>query len=213
MISQLQCFVKSPKALLIFAHGAGANMHHAYLNNITRLLNEKSINVLRFNFPYMDKRAQDGKKYPPNRMPILLECYKEILATVSEDLVNQSLPLFIGGKSMGGRVAATIAKSEKTAVKGVICLGYPFHPVKKPEKLRLEPLQEIEKPVLILQGDRDLLGCKNEIQEYEISNLCQLQYFIDGDHDLKPRVKSGFTHSQHIKTAVEKIVSFINENS
>jgi len=206
MTSQLECYVKSPKALLLFAHGAGANMHHAYLTNLTYLLNEKNINVLRFNFPYMDKRAQDGKKYPPNRMPILLECYQEILATI-----NQSLPLFIGGKSMGGRVAATIAKSVKTDVKGVICLGYPFHPAKKPEKLRLEPLQETEKPILILQGDRDLLGCKSEIEKYEISSHCQLQYFTDGDHDLKPRVKSGFTHQQHIDQAVNAISRFIDE--
>ena len=206
MIGQLKCYVESPKALLIFAHGAGANMHHPFLEKITHLLNEQNINVLRFNFPYMDKRELDGKKYPPNRMPILLECYQEVL--VATDNV---LPVFIGGKSMGGRVAATLAKSEKTEVKGVICLGYPFHPAKKPEKLRLEPLQDTKKSILILQGDRDFLGCKSEIENYEISNLCQLQYFEDGDHDLKPRVKSGFTHQQHIEQAVHAIVRFIDE--
>ena len=208
MISQLECYVMSPKALLIFAHGAGANMHHAFLENITRLLNEQHINVLRFNFPYMDKRELDGKKYPPNRMPILLECYQGVL-----ERCDKSLPLFIGGKSMGGRVAATLAKDEQTNIKGIVCLGYPFHPTKKPEKLRLEPLQESKKPILILQGDRDSLGNKMEIENYQLNKLCRVEYFEDGDHDLKPRVKSGFTHSQHIKTAVEKIVSFINENS
>ncbi|MFT5758187.1 MAG: putative alpha/beta-hydrolase family hydrolase [Alteromonadaceae bacterium] len=208
MITQLECYVKSPKALLIFAHGAGANMHHVYLDNITRLLNEENINVLRFNFPYMDKRAQDGKKYPPNRMPILLECYQEILARC-----DKSLPLFIGGKSMGGRVAATLTKDHQANIKGVVCLGYPFHPTKKPEKLRLEPLQETKKPILILQGDRDSLGNKMEIENYQISSLCQVTYFEDGDHDLKPRVKSGFTQQQHLKQAVDAISRFIDEKS
>jgi predicted alpha/beta-hydrolase family hydrolase len=128
--------------------------------------------------------------------------------------VNTSLPIFIGGKSMGGRVAATIAcdKALMTAhqVKGVICLGYPFHPVKKLDKLRLTPLQETQLPILILQGERDALGSKNEIENYEISPKCQIHYFNDGDHDLKPRVKSGFTLKQHRDSAVLKMKGFID---
>ncbi len=207
--SQLLSTVDDAKALVIFAHGAGADMEHEYISEINRLLNNQKINVLRFNFPYMDKRKLDGKRRPPDKMPSLIACYQSVLASV-----NSSLPIFIGGKSMGGRVAATIASDKDlmmdNQVKGVICLGYPFHPVKKLDKLRLTPLQETQLPVLILQGDRDALGCKNEIESYEISPKCQVHYFNDGDHDLKPRVKSGFTLEQHRNSAVFKMKEFID---
>ena len=210
--STIEGFVDAPKALFIFAHGAGADKSHQFMDNFSTLLNEQSINVVRFNFPYMDKRLVDGKKYPPNRMPILENCYKSLL---EEYLIKNTLnlPVFIGGKSMGGRVAATISKEQFEQVKGTVCIGYPFHPQKKPENLRLAPLQETVLPVLILQGDRDALGSKEEIENYVISPLCELYYFEDGDHDLKPRVKSGFTHNQHIKTAITQLLRFIDEKS
>ena len=162
----------------------------------------------------MDKRLTDGKKYPPNRMPILIPCYQWVIDKYLQTLQKKhdKLPLFIGGKSMGGRVASTIAATEKR-ISGVVCIGYPFHPQKKPEKLRLEPLQETLHPVLILQGSRDALGSKEEINDYSISPLCEVTFFEDGDHDLKPRVKSGFTHQGHIACAIKNIVKFINEKS
>lgn len=206
MIGKIKDFVDDPKAIFVFAHGAGANMHHTYMNNISMLLNDNRINVLRFNFPYMDKRALDGKRYPPNRMPQLVECFYEILTEL-----DTPLPIFIGGKSMGGRVAATVARNEQISAKGVVCIGYPFHPQKQPEKLRLEPLQQTKKPVLILQGERDALGSETEISNYQLSTFCQLKFFEDGDHDLKPRIKSGFTQQQHIEHAITRIVSFIDD--
>ena len=105
--SQLLSTVDDAKALVIFAHGAGADMEHEYISEINRLLNNQKINVLRFNFPYMDKRKLDGKRRPPDKMPSLIACYQSVLASV-----NSSLPIFIGGKSMGGRVAATIASDK-----------------------------------------------------------------------------------------------------
>ena len=219
MTSILKNDVENPIAQVIFAHGAGANMTHAFMENFTRLLNERNINVLRFNFPFMDKRAETGKRYPPDRMPKLIACYQEIIETyLSNASLNlkqstKPLPLFISGKSMGSRVAVTLAGDEHIAksLQGVFCIGYPFHPVKKPEKLRLEPLQSTLKPVLILQGDRDPLGSEVEIADYEISPLCRCVFFGDGDHDLKPRVKSGFKHDQHLEEAASAIEAFVKQ--
>lgn len=203
-------YASNAKAVVVFAHGAGADMNHHYLNDLVNIMNAQQISVLRFNFPYMVKRQVDGKRRPPDRMPTLLACYKKILTDFITDL-----PIYIGGKSMGGRVAATLANEQslidRTKIRGVICLGYPFHPVKKPENLRLAPLQDTRLPILILQGDRDALGNELEISRYDISQLCRVHYFEDGDHDLKPRVKSGFNLKQHQITAVEKIGSFIDE--
>ena len=157
------------KALLVFAHGAGADMDSEFISDFTARLNNINCDVIRFNFPYMDKRLIDGKRRPPDRMPKLITCFEQVLSKIVTDI-----PVFLIGKSMGGRVAATLAASDDINASGVICLGYPFHPQKKPEKLRLEPLQATIKPILILQGERDALGCKSEIAEYELSSLCNI---------------------------------------
>jgi len=206
--------VESPIAQVIFAHGAGADMNHEFMMQITQLLNKANINVLRFNFPYMDRRIELGKRYPPDRIPKLIECYQEVINDfVASSNGDLKIPLFIGGKSMGSRVAATLAGEEQVAklIDGVFCLGYPFHPAKKPEKLRLEPLQNTHKAILIVQGDRDALGNKSEIEGYDVSALCHCVFLTDGDHSLKPRVKSGFTHQQHRQSAVLAITDFIQE--
>jgi predicted alpha/beta-hydrolase family hydrolase len=210
--------VDNAKAQVIFAHGAGANMSHEFMSEISLLLNESGINVVRFNFPFMDKRALTGIKYPPDRMPKLLLCYEEVIEHVATLLENTELPLFIGGKSMGSRVAVSIVADPEllpthllNKVSGVFCLGYPFHPAKKQEKLRLEPLFGTNKAVLIVQGDRDTLGNKSEIISYELAEHCQCVFLDDGDHSLKPRVKSGFTYQAHMNSAVEAIVQFIDQ--
>ena len=222
MISKITNNVEKPIAQIIFAHGAGADMHHEFMVQITTLFNQANINVLRFNFPYMDKRIALGKRYPPDRMPKLLDCYENVIKDYINDYAERNadknktdLPLFIGGKSMGSRVAAILAGSDEMSkcIQGVFCLGYPFHPPKKPEKLRLEPLQNTQQAILIVQGERDTLGAQIEVIAYEVSTLCHTVFLADGDHSLKPRVKSGFTHQQHMESAVHAIVKFIQEKS
>jgi predicted alpha/beta-hydrolase family hydrolase len=207
MVTTIESKVEQATALLIFAHGAGADKSHAFMESFSEALNQEKFNVLRFNFPYMDVRLEDGKRRPPDRMPKLIDCFESVIAELSTDL-----PVFLIGKSMGGRVAATLASNESLIAKGIVCLGYPFHPQKKPEKLRLAPLIETTKPVLILQGTRDALGNKDEIEQYDFSTRCEVVFFEDGDHDLKPRVKSGFTHKQHLAVAVDEIKRFVNAN-
>jgi len=219
-INILLSTVDNAKAQVIFAHGAGANMSHEFMNEMSLLLNKSGINVLRFNFPFMDKRSLTGKRYPPDRMPKLLVCYeaviKRVVEHVNENGISNELPLFIGGKSMGSRVAATLVADTDlintnvfSKIEGVFCIGYPFHPAKKPEKLRLEPLFDAKKPILIVQGDRDTLGNEAEITSYELPKHCKCVFLEDGDHSLKPRVKSGFTYPAHMKRAAEEIVEFI----
>jgi len=205
----------NPIAQVVFAHGAGADMHHEFMVQVTALFIKANINVLRFNFPYMDKRIALGKRYPPDRMPKLLDCYKNVINDL-EAINNKGkrLPIFIGGKSMGSRVAATLAGDDDISklIQGVFCLGYPFHPPKKIEKLRLEPLQNTHKPILVVQGERDTLGSQSEVIDYQTSDLCQYVFLKDGDHSLKPRVKSGFTHQQHMESAVLAVAQFIQES-
>lgn len=227
-IDEIQTSIKLNKAkgpataLLVFAHGAGAGMDHEFIVKMSALITQQNIHVLCFNFPYMDKRKVDGKRRPPDRMPKLLASYHQLLKeTALKIAAEEQLPIFVGGKSIGARVAATLFSEDNEsasveshlleAVKGIICLGYPFHPPKKTEKLRLAPLQSNNRPVCVLQGVRDSLGAKDEIKTYALNKSVQVQYFEDGDHDLKPRVKSGYTQDQHMKNAAIEIRSFINE--
>ncbi len=191
----------------LFAHGAGAGMEHEFMAAIATGLGDNGIRVVRFEFPYMVKRREDGKKRPPDRQPRLLEAFADQVERLGD--CNR---LVIGGKSMGGRMA-TLMVSEGIAscgVDGIICLGFPFHPPGKPERFRGEHLQTIETPTLIIQGERDSFGNREELQGYEFSPAVHRHFLEDGDHSFKPRKKSGYSQAQHIDSAIRQMAAFIN---
>lgn len=198
-------------AVCILAHGAGAGKDHDWLQEITEYLIQQQITVVRFNFPYMAKRALDGKKRPPDKFEKLEQVYLSVINDAQVRALN--LPIFLTGKSMGGRVAASINQQDLTKQHlGVICLGYPFHPIGKPEKLRLTPLQSpITRSVMILQGERDTMGNKQAVADYQLSEQVAIYWLEDGDHNLKPRVRSGYCLAQHLQCAAQKIREFIDE--
>lgn len=190
---------------ILLAHGAGAGMNHSFMNSIAGALCDRHILVVRFNFDYMNVIAETGRRRPPNRMPQLMACFVNQLAGVVEYF--PAARWFVAGKSMGGRVASMVL-NESDAL-GAICLGYPFHPPKKPEKTRLEPLRAANKPVLVLQGTRDALGSYQEVADYQLSEPVQVSWLEDGDHDLKPRKKSGLSQQDHINSAADIIQAFV----
>ncbi|EKL9961462.1 alpha/beta fold hydrolase [Vibrio parahaemolyticus] len=200
-----QWIVEGPKngPLFVFAHGAGAGMEHDFMTAVAKGLVEQGIRVVRFNFPYMVKRSEDGKKRPPDRAPKLLEAYSEVIAHFA------SYPVVIGGKSMGGRMASLLAEHELVA--GIACLGFPFHPPGKPEKFKGDHLASIDKPTLILQGERDTFGKREEFDEFVFSQQVKVSFLPDGDHSFKPRKSSGHTEAGNIALAVEQLSAFINE--
>lgn len=160
------------------------------------------IEVVRFEFEYMAKRREDGKRRGPDRAPKLIARFQEAL-----ERVGPASEVFIGGKSMGGRIASMIA--DEVGAAGVVCLGYPFHPPGKPERLRTEHLEALRIPTLIVQGTRDRLGTMEEVGGYELSSAIELAWMEDGDHSFKPRKKSGRTNEQNLVAAAEAVVAFI----
>ncbi|AXT70121.1 alpha/beta fold hydrolase [Vibrio sp. dhg] len=200
-----QWIVEGPESgpLFIFAHGAGAGMEHDFMAAVAKGLVEQGIRVVRFNFPYMMKRAEDGKKRPPDRAPKLIEAYEEVITHFA------STPVVIGGKSMGGRMSSLLA--ENTLVAGIACLGFPFHPPGKPENYKGEHLATLEKPTLILQGERDTFGKREEFENFTLSEQVSVTFVPDGDHSFKPRKRSGYTEEGNIALAVEHLARFINE--
>ncbi len=178
-------------------------MDSPFLNIIADELVQRNHKVVRFEFPYMAERRVTTKKRPPNRMPVLEETWQNVIKTL------KSTRLFIGGKSMGGRVASMVA--DNASVRGVICLGYPFHPPGQPNKLRVEHLQSMKTATLILQGVRDTFGNEGEVGSYKLSKNVQISWIPDGDHSFKPRVKSGHTEHDNLILAVDKIDQFIGQ--
>ena len=156
-------FMMSNKPVLLLAHGAGAPMDSEFMNRISIQLSEKGVIVIRFEFPYMRERRSKGRKKPPDNMQILLTSFYDTLESISH-LINKRRSLFIGGKSMGGRVATMLLSCEPhdhflpaksraivARVKGCVCLGFPFHPAAKPEKAekRVRHLAHVKQPVLL----------------------------------------------------------------
>jgi predicted alpha/beta-hydrolase family hydrolase len=98
--------------------------------------------------------------------------------------------------------------ADRAGVRGLVCLGYPFHPVGRPQVLRVAHLKELQTPALVLQGERDSFGSREEIAGYSLSAAIRLVYLPDGDHSFKPRKSSGRSYQQNMAQAVQEIVKF-----
>nr|WP_325264224.1 alpha/beta family hydrolase [uncultured Rhizobium sp.] len=190
---------------ILLAHGAGAPMDSGAMTAVTEALAAEGFRVARFEFAYMAARREGGSKRPPPKAERLQEEYLKAIT----DLDVKSL-LVIGGKSMGGRVASMIADQAFAdgRIGGLLCLGYPFHPPAKPDKLRTAHLSDLKTPTLICQGARDPLGSEEEVKGYDLSDAIELLWLPDGDHDLKPRkTVSGYSADDHLKTVATHVKS------
>ncbi|MEO0729809.1 MAG: alpha/beta family hydrolase [Pseudomonadota bacterium] len=196
---------------LLLAHGAGAPMDSAFMEQFVTSAVACGIEVTRFEFAYMHARRDDGRKRPPPRIDNLFPIFARIAAQwCAGDDVDGTVSL-IGGKSMGGRIATHVASDVEhlpTRVRGVVCLGYPFHPQGKPETLRIEHLPELVRPTLIVQGDRDPFGSRDEVRGYDIGEKAEVVWLDDGDHDFGPRGRSGATRKGNIAQAAEAVATF-----
>jgi predicted alpha/beta-hydrolase family hydrolase len=172
-----------------------------------KALAESGFRVARFEFDYMAaRRSSIGRKPPPRAERLEPEYLAAIKALGTKGA------LIIGGKSMGGRVASMIADELYASgrIIGLVCLGYPFHPVGKPDQLRTAHLADMKTPMLIAQGTRDPFGTREEVATYKLSQNIQILWLEDGDHDLKPRKSmSGFSAADHLRTLAEAVSSWV----
>ena len=145
---------RKPHALLL-AHGAGADMNHAFMAGVARALFERGHAVLRFQYPFTEHISQTGRRRPPDRMPVLEAAHLAAHVTLRELLPDH--PQVFLGKSMGGRVASHLAQ-RGIPCRGMAFLGYPLHPQGRPKKLRDEHFEDLIVPALFLQGTRDKLA-------------------------------------------------------
>lgn len=185
---------------VVLAHGAGAPMDSPFLDYVAAGLATRGLRVVRFEFPYMQAR-REGRRPPPDRESVLLDRWRAVLAELG------GRPPVIGGKSLGGRMASLLA--DEVGARGLVCLGYPFHPPGKPQRLRVAHLGSLRTPTIVVQGTRDALGSREEVAGYRLSRSIRVHWIEDGDHSLKPRARSGRSERQNLDEAVDAVAQFV----
>ena len=175
-------------------------MDTPWMTKMAQAIAAHDIRVLRFEFPYMAARREGKKSGAPDREPVLLDAWRNVVAETG----NQ---VFIGGKSMGGRMASMVA--DELQVRGLVCLGYPFHPPGAPQKLRTKHLETLKTPALIVQGERDPFGTREDVASYKLSKSIRIEWLEDGDHSFKPRKSSGFSEADHLARAADVVAAFV----
>jgi len=186
---------------LVLAHGAGAPMDSPFMAFFADGLAARGMRVARFEFPFMAARRMNGHRRGPDRPAALLSAWLDAVGHFDDPG-----RLIIGGKSMGGRIASLVA--DEAGVRGLVCLGYPFHPPGRPTTLRTAHLSAIATPTLIVQGTRDPLGTRDELAGYTLSATIRLHWIDDGDHDLTPRKRSGRNQRETWQEAIAAVARF-----
>jgi uncharacterized protein len=187
---------------LVLAHGAGAAMDSAFMNTVAAGVAGAALRVMRFEFPYMAARRRGGRRGAPDRKPVLLQAWRDVIARLGNPAA-----MVIGGKSMGGRIASMVA--DDAGVAGLVCLGYPFHPPGNPARTRIAHLEHLRTPALIVQGERDSFGRPDEVASYALARTIRIEWIADGDHSLKPRASSGRTEAANVARAIELVREFV----
>jgi len=193
-------------ARLILAHGAGANQHHAFMVRAAKTLAASGIEVTTFNFDYTSRgrRAPDPKE-------ALERCFREV---VRAEAARSPGPLFLGGKSMGGRIASQIVAAGELGadVRGLVFLGYPLHPPGKPTQLRVAHWPNVNVPQLFVQGTRDALGTVEEITAHvpKLGAPATIHPVEQGDHSFAVPKRLGVSQDEVFSRVFEAIASWIS---
>jgi predicted alpha/beta-hydrolase family hydrolase len=177
-------------------------MDSPWMNAVAAGLAGRGVRVARFEFPYMQRRRDEGRRGAPDREPVLRAAWR---AAVEE--LGGGERLVIGGKSLGGRIASLVA--DELPARGLVCLGYPFHPPGRPERTRTAHLAGLATPALVVQGTRDPFGSREDVAGYALAPRIRVVWIEDGDHDLRPRASSGRSAEQNLEEALEAVATFL----
>jgi predicted alpha/beta-hydrolase family hydrolase len=170
-------------AALILAHGAGSGQHSPFMAGFAKALAALGIETITFNFPYAER-----KRKLPDRRPVLEACYRAVIDAVGGAVVSAGRSLFIGGKSMGGRIATQVAAADpERPIAGLVLLGYPLHPPGRPAERRDVHLPAVGRPMLFIQGSRDAFGTPEELTSAlaPLAHPATLHVVAGGDHSFK----------------------------
>jgi len=194
----------APRATLILGHGAGAPQTHPWMVAMATALASRGIDVVTFNFLYTE-----AKRRAPDRNDALEATWRAAIAAVGARAA--SLPLFAGGKSMGGRIATQVVAQGGVDVSGLVLLGYPLHPPGKPTQLRVAHLPRVDVPMLFVQGSRDSFGTPEELRPHlaGLAKGTRLYVVEGGDHSLSLPRSSGQTRDAILGRVADEVAAFI----
>lgn len=197
--------------MYVFAHGAGADMSHAFMQEVAHALAERDIATLRFNFPFMERRAGKwGRTDPP---ALAQEVVRAAAAHARER--TPGLSLFVGGKSFGARMASQ-AHAEKPieGARGLVFIGFPLHLAKRPSAARALHLKNVRAPMLFVQGTRDALAQTPLLQDVCASLPLASVHLVEGaDHGFGVLVKSGRKHADVVAEVADVAAEWIMQQS
>jgi hypothetical protein len=208
----------SPLATLVLAHGAGSSQSSDFMVAFATGLANRGLNVVTFNFPF----TEHGKKLP-DPQPVLEACYRAVLAQAVARPAGGALPLFIGGKSLGGRMASHVAAARDVddaatdtwwdRLRGLVFLGYPLHPPGKPQQVRVSHLPHIVHPMLVVQGAKDAFGTPAELRLFfdVLQAPCEIYAVEQGNHSLEVPKRSGLSQVAVFGAAQDRIAAWISE--
>jgi uncharacterized protein len=206
-VSALLDHPRGARALIALAHGAGAGMRHAFMEAVGERLTASGIAVLRYQFPYMEqgRRAPD----PPG---VLTATVRAALETAAQ--ATPELPLFAGGKSLGGRMTSSAAAQYALpGVRGIAFFGFPLHAPGVPGRARAAHLDAVKLPMLFLQGTRDPLADLGELRPVldALGDRAQLHVIDGGDHSFHVLKRSGRTDAQVLDELCARVAEWIDE--
>jgi uncharacterized protein len=196
---------QQPRACYVLAHGAGAGMTHPFMAAVAAELLPRGIATLRYQFPYMERRAKR-----PDPPPIAHATVRAAVAATSRLLPNT--PLIAGGKSFGGRMTSQAqAKTPLPGVRGLAFLGFPLHPAGQPAQDRAKHLFDVKIPMLFLQGTRDTLAMVEQIEPLceALGDRATLKLFADADHSFHVPARSGRNDAQVRTDMLDALATWI----
>jgi predicted alpha/beta-hydrolase family hydrolase len=197
------------RALLVLAHGAGAGMRHSFMEEVAAKLADQGVATLRYQFPYMEKHTKR-----PDSQSVLTDTVRAAVAAAKKHA--RELPLFAGGKSMGGRMTSVAAAERPLdGVRGLIFLGFPLHAAGRPSAERGQHLAEIQIPMLFLQGSRDALAELKLLKPLcaEIGKRAELFVVEGGDHSFHMLKSAGRSDGEVMDEMVKKAAVWIEQRT
>lgn len=193
---------------LLITHGAGAGQDSTFMQRLRASLAASGVQTLAIEFDYLQTMRREGRRRPPPKVERLVD----ELSLWCDSVSHPDLPPpWLGGKSMGGRVASMLAARD--GAPGLALCGYPFHPPGKPERLRLAHWPELACPTLVVQGSRDPFGTREQVTDYALPEVARLHWLESGDHDWIPRRDSGRDQASLIDEGGTTIAGFMSDHS
>ena len=207
-------FIKppAPKAIFVFAHGAGVGMTHSFMEDVAQGLASRSVATLRYNFPFME--AREGKRWGrPDTAAVAHNTVRTALMEARK--LTPDLPLFAGGKSYGARMTSQMQSLNAfPGLRSLIFIGFPLHAAKKPSTTRADHLLHVRESMLFVQGDRDALAeltlLRSVCAKLDHSTL----HVVEGaDHALQVLVRSGRKNAEVIDEVCDVVDHWIEAHS